>query len=188
MDRPRYWRAMLAFLLCSLGSMGVGYVVYGAKIFRPELVLSQFVISGLVVGVFVANFIATVRPWSLLVIAAAYLLLVLKTWSLDLGLTFRFAMYIGTLFLATWASLANSQKFPRPVLGKFLLWAAIFGALHLVSTQILSLAMSTPAMPGLVNYSGRLGAWIGAGAGLGYELSTLIGSRCRFLKSPPPAG
>ena len=135
----KYRRALLQIVLCGLGSMAVGYLVFGNHIFNRELTLFEFVAAGWIAGVFVAANFSVRQRWTPLVV--------------------------------------GDRVFPGLAVGKFVVWSALFAMAYTGAILLVGQVLSIPVDTEITLQGARMGAMQGAGIGLGYELSTLIGAR-----------
>lgn len=174
-ERPG--KAAIRFLLCAGASIGLGYLLVGERIFQPELVSFQFVMSGLIVGLLVAATEWLPRRRIALVAAGVYFLILVVNKVEDPDKRVSFAVYVLVLYLGTMGGLLSNRWFPRLYFGKFVLWAALFGALHLVSVPFLGLVLAQSPDSEMMLASGQLGAAMGAAAGMGFELSQYMEER-----------
>ena len=179
MISTKHSQAVLTILLCALVSVLIGLAVYGARIFNHHTGLFQFVCTGVASGVFVAAFRyygARVGLLAVPVVLVAFLALTKSSTSM---FVLRDVVSVVGWCAAAKICLVSSGWYPRLVVGKFILWAAVFGFVYLCVFAILILANSVPFDPQMASTVTKLGALIGAGVGLGFELSELLWSRSR---------
>jgi hypothetical protein len=69
-----------------------------------------------------------------------------------------------------------NRALPSLKIGKFVLWAAIFGFTHTLAVFLLLLinTHSVPVNPEFLMMNARIGALMGAGVGLGLEVATSV--------------
>jgi hypothetical protein len=94
----------------------------------------------------------------------------------------RNALVVLGLYLAVRSGLLIEDKVRRVAVGKFTLWAAIFGIVHVCTFSILSVARRGSVEAELALFQLTLGALIGAGVGLGHEIAEMVKSR-RVLRA-----
>jgi hypothetical protein len=159
----------------------------GGSVFQPELVSFQFVMSGAIAGVFVGAGI--LLPWRRTVRIALmiYVLVLLVNKTEVSNARASYAVYVGVLYLGTMGGLWSDRWSSRLRYGKFVIWSAWFGVLHLASVYLLGWILSQPPEPGIVLVSAQLGASIGAAVGLGNELATGVETSMAKKKAPPGA-
>ena len=172
-------QAALTILLCALVSVIIGLMVYGDQIFNRQTSLFQFVSTGAACGVFVAAFRHYGTKAGLLAVPVVFLAFLAVTKSSSLTLVFRDVVGVVGWCAAAKIGLVSSGWYPRLVVGKFILWAAAFAFVHLCMFAMLSIVNSVPIDQHYALFVTKLGALIGAGVGLGYELSELLWSRSR---------
>jgi hypothetical protein len=169
-------RYALLVILCFVGSMAIGYLSYGTRIFQPNLVFFQFIASGVIASVAVVVIETRGVRWLLLVFLVLFLAFVLLTRSRTSFQLLRAAVAVGAVIGSVWISMIWDRVFPRVWIGKFVLWAAVFGFVHFVSIALLGALLGTFDL-GASLLGARLGTMIGAGVGLGYEISQMLGGR-----------
>ncbi len=74
--------------------------------------------------------------------------------------------------------------FPALYVGKFVVWGAIFAVTHVCAFLFLVLikTQSIEANPEFVIMVARIGALLGAGVGLGYELAIIVANRVLYRR------
>lgn len=175
MDARSILPAALLFASCFLGSVLMGLAFYGRVVFDAHLAYFQFVAAGAMGGGLTVA-AAGCKSRSMIIAAMLAFAALLawdspKSWNLLL----RDAVWVLVLVLAVRIGVWNSRVLPRLVFGKFVLWAAVFGALHMGMFAILTLANGISFASDSAMLAGRLGALVGAGLGLGYEVAVLAG-------------
>ena len=176
------WKSVLLFLLCFAGSGLVGLAVFGTAVFNPRLVYFQFITSGAVVAALVVAF-ASGGMRAALAVGLVSLVALLATLRPTTGALFlRDVLWAPMLVAAVLASLRLSAAVGWPRFGRFVYWGLVFGACHLAVFAVLTIANGRPFDADLALTVVRIGALIGAGAGLGKELHEL------FIARPLEAG
>ncbi len=166
--------AVATFLFCFTGSVLMGFLVYGDSVFDSSQVFFQFVGSGLLGAALVAAArVAGLRAVALVVLIG-YPVLLISNGSFTGARLLRDAVGVAGLSGAVLAGMGCNRFFPRRALGKFVIWAAIFGGVHLAMYAILCLANGQPIDSSWAELTARIGALIGGGLGLGFELSALV--------------
>lgn len=172
-----FWVGAVSFLLCALGSVLVGLLVYGQAIFDTGLVYFQFVAAGILCGSFVVS-AKIAGPKSVILVGMAAYGVVLAYNGSSTGIRFfRDAVWVSGLALAVVLGLWNSRFLPRLIIGKFVVWSATFGIVHLCMFTLLSFVNGGSFDQSMALTATRLGALIGAGVGLGHELGELVNQR-----------
>lgn len=177
MLRARIFQIALRFALCWVGSIAVGFVFFGGRIFQTELSVFQFVATGAISGLVVAAAVASGRKWSLLVFIIGFLATIAFTRSASSARLVRDAVLVVAIILAVHASLRWDRVFPRVPFGKFLLWAAGFALVHAVAVALLAIYQRAPAIVEPAMVAARIGVLIGVGVGVGYEISEFVSRR-----------
>ena len=112
-----------------------------------------------------------------MVVVAVFLALVAQTNSDTPARLIRDAFWVAALFLATRAGVAGDRVFPGLAVGKFVVWSALFATAYTGAILLVGQVLSIPVDTEITLQGARMGAMQGAGIGLGYELSTLLGAR-----------
>ena len=169
--------AVVTFVFCVVGSLLLGYIAYGKDIFESHLIYFQFVGFGVLCGVLVvvAQYVGTRA--TLLVGLVAYPVLLSCDGANTGALFVRDAVGVAGLVVAVLVGFWNNRLLPRLVLGKFVVWGATFGVVHLIMFAILSFVNGRPFDLGMAMVSMRIGTLLGAGIGLGYEVSELLNAK-----------
>ncbi len=177
MPERRLWISALTFALCLLGSVLLGLIFYGRLMFNPNLVFFQFIGSGILCAAFIVAAESS-GPRSVLILGLiTYPLMLAITGSNTGQLFLRDAIYVFGLASCVLLSLQTNLGFKNLNFGKFVFWGAIFGALHFFMFAILSIAKGAPFDFFLAGKATQLGTLVGAGIGLGYEISASLRRR-----------
>lgn len=163
--------ALLRFTLCLLGSIAAGYAYFGHQIFDHHLTCFQFILFGVVAGIFVAAWPLVNARWLLVLGILAYLGVVIQAKSDTPVRLIRDAVWVLSVIAAVRISLLGDRVFPSLKVGKFVVWAAIFAITHTGALFLLSIIQSVTVNPELYLMNARIGALAGAGIGLGHELT-----------------
>lgn len=179
MLRQRARLAVLQFMLCSLGSIGLGYSYFGNQIFDPKLTYFQFVLFGVLASVFIAAIPLVKWRWLVPLAVVSFMGVIFLTKSITPLRVTRDAVWVLVVIAAVWLGLKSNRAFPSLKVGKFVIWSAIFSATHTCAVFMLILITthSTTANPEFLVMNARIGALLGAGVGLGYELSKILAAR-----------
>jgi hypothetical protein len=178
-------RALVQFLFCATISLGVGFLVSGIDIFQPGWPSFQFVMSGIIVGVFLgATNYLTLRE-TFLVAAGVYILILLVDKMEEPEPRISFGVYVLVLYLGTMGGLLSNRLFPRLAVGKFVVWGALFAVLYMAYLPLLGWVLSQPPIPGYFLSNARLGAALGVAFGLANELAELGGAGRQEVKRAP---
>lgn len=168
---------VLAVLLSYLGVLVVGVAVYGGRVFDPGLAYFQFVAGGVVCGAYLLA-LRSARGWATILVAVAILAALVLPRGSELGSYLaRDAVWVAGLLVAVRVGVSINRSLGRIPLGKFVLWALAFGAIHFLMHAILSFANSVPIDPRMARVATTIGALMGAGFGLGLEFSEFVGPR-----------
>ncbi len=184
MSRHKVRLAALKLVLCTLGSVGFGFAYFGHQIFNHELTYFQFVYFGVVAGVFVAVLPTAKSRWLVLMGAFAMLGLALNANSNTPMRLIRDVVGVLSVFVAVRLGLGAGRMFPALYVGKFVVWGAIFAVTHVCAFLFLVLikTQSIEANPEFVIMVARIGALLGAGVGLGYELAIIVANRVLYRR------
>ncbi len=167
-------QAALRVALCGGCTIALGFAVFGFRIFNPGLTYSQFVAGGFNLGLFATLAIAARPRWTILAGGLYFAMFSVITRPDSMALLLRNAVYITAVLLAIRICVASDRRLPRIVFGKFIVWAAVFGAAYILSVELLGLLQPGSPSMAIVGLVARTGALMGIGVGLGCELSALI--------------
>lgn len=184
MQCATFWQATQLFLLCCTGSVAVGLAVYGGNILVPNQVHFQFVASGVFCSAFVVSVMFLRKLHTIVVVGVAFV-----SMQLFVGLDslagqgesyIRNAAYMACLYIVASVGIASSRWYPRLVFGKFIIWSAISAAVHLVALYVLALVryQTVSVNPERIQSAAEVGALVGAGIGVGFEVWELVRRRC----------
>lgn len=165
------------FFFCLAGSVTAGVLAYGGRVFEPALPYFQCVASGAAGGALVVAGRARSARGSLLAGVASFAFMSALVGSTDTYILARNAAWIVGLLLAVRAGLRLDRLLPRVAVGKFASWAVVFGLVHAALYLVPSLVRRGSVDAGAMLLQATIGALIGAGIGLGNELSVLATSR-----------
>jgi len=182
MTRERAVDLVLTPVLCLAGSVLAGAMVYGNRVFNPEMAHFQFVVSGLIGGSLVLAIQFRRGQYAILGCVAAFLIMSILVGSPAPDILARNALWVLGLYLAVRSGLLIDDKIRRVAVGKFTLWAATFGIVHVCMFAILSVARRGSVEAELALFQLTLGALIGAGVGLGHEIAEMVKFR-RILRA-----
>ena len=166
--------AALTFMFCLVGSLLLGYFAYGEAIFDSTVIHFQFFGFGVLCSAFVVAARYSGTRAVLLSGLIAYPLLLAFDGSSTGTLFVRDAVGILGLVGAVLVGFGNNRFLRHLVFGKFVVWGATFGVVHLCMFAILSLFNGRPIDLGLAMATMRIGTLIGAGIGLGFEGSEVV--------------
>lgn len=162
---------LLTVALCLFCCMLVGLLAYGRRIFDPGQVTFQFIVSGLIGGAFVVAVRASRAMYVAAVGIFAFVLITATSGPLSPNMLLRNAIWASALLIAVLVALRIEDRLRRLSIGKFVLWAAVFGIVYLFALQVLGLIRHVAVNPGVAIENLKLGALIGAGIGFGHEIA-----------------
>ena len=177
MPGTRAAERILTPIACLACSVATGVAVYGGRVCDPALAHFQFVVSGLICGVLILFAQARRGLYTLIGCAVAFVVRSTAVGSLDVGILARNALFVAGLLAAVSGSLHIEERARRLAIGKFALWAAIFGIVHLCMFAAFSLARRGSVAEEPATFQVTAGALIGAGVGLGHEIMELAARR-----------
>lgn len=171
MSGKRSLLGLLTVALCLSSCMLMGLLAYGGRIFDPGQVTFQFIVSGLIGGAFVVAVRASRAMYVAAVGIFAFVLTTATSGPVSPNILLRNAVWVIALLVAVLAALRIEDKVRRLSIGKFVLWAAVFGIVYLFALEVLSVIRHVPVNAEVVIENLKLGALIGAGIGLGHEIA-----------------
>ncbi len=177
---------VLTFILCSLSTIGSGFLFFGPQIFHPDLIYFQFVMFGPLVGAMIASSLLLRSRWLILIGALATFIMVLQTGSQTPAMLLRDAVWVAGLSVGVKIGLSSEDLFADCGRGKFLVWAVIYAGVYTVALFFLVL-LKTQALtvnPGFLLRNIEVGALLGTGLGIGRWGACLIQARIEDLPSP----
>ena len=177
MSRIDFQFAGLRFVFCFLCIVFFGFAAFGPVIFDNRLPYFQFIGFGLIVALF-AGAIPVIKPWQLILLGiVAYIGAVFSAGSETSVRLIRDAVGVVSVITATGLGILVNRLFPSLPVGKFVLWAAIFTTTQILAVLILSEIQSVTINPAIIPIVVKIGALIGAGAGFGFELASIVAGR-----------
>jgi hypothetical protein len=174
MPTKRLIYAAICFALCWGCSIAVGFAFFGDAIFQRNLTLFQFVATGAVSAFAAAVIWMRVPRWALLAFVAGFIFVALSAGSSSAARLFRDAVLVLAIVAAVSVGTRLDRWFPRVPVGKFVLWAAVFGALHVVAVLCIALVLGQVVGLEAIVPAARIGTLVGVGVGIGYEIAALI--------------
>ncbi len=177
MSARTIWTAVLTFSFCLLGSAFLGFLAYGELIFDSKLVFFQCIGSGALCASLLVSADSFGRKSIFLAGFVAYPIQ-LAIASSNTGMLFiRDAVYVFGLAVSVLIGLRVNRMFPNLRIGKFVLWGASFGAVHLGMFVLLCLTNGHPVNQEIAVVQTGLGILVGSGVGLGYVLASVVKQR-----------
>lgn len=173
----RTFRGILRFILCWLGSVAVGYTVFGGAIFHVDDPAFQFVATGAIAGTFAAFATCFRSKGQFGVLISCFLVVLVIAGSTSPARLSSYAMMVTSVFLSVGAGLRWDRVFPHVPLGKFFLWAAGFGLIRCVAVVLLGATLGIGIEDHVIVQAAMTSTLIGAGIGIGYELSEIASRR-----------
>ncbi|MCP4144473.1 MAG: hypothetical protein GY752_04220 [bacterium] len=169
--------AGLRLVLCYLCVVGIGYAVFGSKIFQPKLIYFNFIMSGLIVAMFAAT-IPVAKKWQLILLAIiSYVGVLLTTKSQTPTLVIRDTVHVVSIITATKLSIMTHRLYTSMRFGKFVFWAAIFAVAYVSALYLLTTIQQVTLNEVIPPTIAAMGALIGGGAGIGFELSKIVAGK-----------
>ncbi len=95
----------------------------------------------------------------------------------SMALLLRNAVFITAMLLAIRVGVASDRLLQRVKIGKFIVWAAVFGIAYLASIGLLGVLSGKLPRFADLGLVAQIGVLTGAGAGLGCELTELVAKR-----------
>jgi hypothetical protein len=167
----------LMVLLCGLGAMSLGYMYRGAEILEPGRTYFQFTATGIMAGVFLASILYLPRRWQPLVLVLVFLLTTISAGADSMRILVRDAVYVISVYLSVALSLSSERFVPSVPIGKFVAWALVFAAINQIAIRGLGLMQTGQVNPTVFLEMFKISVLIGAGVGLGAEVSALAKRR-----------
>jgi len=164
----------LSIILGIAGSMLVGFLLHGNRIFDTHLPYFQFIAFGIIGAVFYATLKYISLRAALIVLVILYILQVITAGSTTFEWLLRDFVYVGGIGFAVHNFAAFTERELRGWrIGKFLALGLIMAIAYAAMTSILCILTRTcigaALFPSLIN-----GFLIGGGLGLGLEIAEFL--------------
>ncbi|MFO7608225.1 MAG: hypothetical protein R6X35_03340 [Candidatus Krumholzibacteriia bacterium] len=178
--RPDDTPAALRWACISLGVAGLGFLVYGERIFAFRFAHFQLVVLGPVIGMFVVAAPRVRARWLAAMALGTWVVLAATAGSRTPALLLRDA--VGVVAVAAGAVICGAsrrrlpQAWPARLALQVPLWAGIITVAELAAIALLATVRSLPLQPEAIRLVAVMGALAGAGAALGDVAAGRLGA------------
>ena len=183
MFRIKLQKIALTFLLCSLGAVTTGFLLYGRQILQPGNVAFQVVVSGIFGGLYAAATRHLPRWVGGIIVAIGWGFALYLALEVTHAHYLREAIWVASTTAAAGLGIWYHARARRFAAAGILVWSLVFALVDLLLFLLLSTSASFGVDGAFVSRAVGLGALIGAGLGLGYLAAEYAGPRLADLKA-----
>lgn len=172
--------ATLRWACISLGVAGLGFVVFGERIFAFRSAHFQLVVLGPVIGLFVAAAPRVRARWLAALAVGTWVALAATAGSRTPALLLRDAVGVAAVAAGAIVCAAGRRGLPRSWPARLALqvplWAGVMAVAELAAIALLATVRALPLQPEAVRLVAVMGALAGAGAALGDVAAERLGA------------